>query len=100
MIIKGFPHSAKELKKLFNDSPSVISYRGVSAEYLETCDRMYELMQDIVPPEQENEEPKYLPQKMRKRSLKRERESETSEEVSDKDDQSFSEQRLFYGEGE
>ena len=65
LVIKGIPNSTKELAKLFDDAPSDYSYRGISAEYLEECDRLYELMQEIVPSQQESKKPeeKYVDHK-------------------------------------
>ena len=61
LVIKGIPRSTGQLVSLFNLAPTDFSYRGINADYLEECDRLYELTQEIIP-QQRSEKPEYIEQ--------------------------------------
>ena len=98
LIIKGIPHSTKQFEKLFNDAPSDFSYHDISVEYLEECDRLYELTQEIIP-QWEGEETQYVEHrtKPRRSSFRRIKELKSPEAESFEDGQSFPEPLFFDG---
>ena len=69
--LKESPIPPKNCTSYLMITPSDYSYRGISAEHLEECDRLYELVQEIIP-QQKSEEPEYVDHKTRPRRLNRE----------------------------
>ena len=58
LVITGLPKSTRDLKVLFNFALSEYSYSGIIVDYLKETDRLYEFVEEILPDEFANSQPK------------------------------------------